>query len=171
MEQRYTSAETSINASKLPALVKKGLKMGLFDGVSVLDYGCGKYTGHVAAAMMEKASAYYPYDPYNQGEETNAHSLIEQGNACQVSTNTAVICSNVLNVIMEDDIIIDIIRNGLKLGRYMYVTVYTGKGDGVGRPTKKGCFQRNEKLSTYVALAEKAGARVCWQKDGILCLE
>lgn len=171
MEQRYSSAETSINATKLPALVKKGLKMGLFDGVSVLDYGCGKYTDHIAAAMMEKASAYYPYDPYNQDERINVHSLKEQGNTCMMSTNTAVICSNVLNVIAEDEIIVGIIRNGLKLGRYMYVTVYTGKGDGIGRPTKKGCYQRNEKLSAYVALAEKAGANVCWQKDGILCLE
>ena len=167
----YTSAETSINSTRLPVLIKKGLKMGLFDGKSVLDYGCGKYTDHIAAAMLEKASAYHPYDPYNQSDVTNTYSLIEQGNACMMSTNTAVICSNVLNVIAEDDIIIEIIRDSLKLGRYMYITVYTGNGSGVGRPTKKGCYQRNAKLSAYAALAEKAGARVCWQKSGILCLE
>ena len=30
-----------------------------------------------------------------------------------------------------------------------YISIYTGKGDGIGRITKKDCYQRNQKISKY----------------------
>ena len=40
MDQKYTSANTSVNKNYLPAVYNK---VKLNKGESVLDYGCGKY--------------------------------------------------------------------------------------------------------------------------------
>ena len=45
MSQKYTSAATSINSAKLPAVFKKLPEKP----VALLDYGCGKYTDHIRA--------------------------------------------------------------------------------------------------------------------------
>ena len=41
MEQIYTSANTSVNSSRLPKIYN--LAKEKIEGKSVLDYGCGKY--------------------------------------------------------------------------------------------------------------------------------
>ena len=147
MIQTYTSAATSINSAKLPAVFKK-LPV---KPVALLDYGCGKYTDHIRAALP--GVAYIPYDKYNQSAAVNrrAGTYVRSFQAAGVAVD--VVCSNVLNVIAEDAIIESIaadIRRIIAGGGSAYITVYEGNRSGAGRQTGPDQYQRNEKLSAYL---------------------
>ena len=50
MKQTFTSAGTSINRDKLPAVFRKAD----FTSRAIFDYGCGKYTDHIREYLNRK---------------------------------------------------------------------------------------------------------------------
>lgn len=150
MKQTYTSSATSINSTKLPAVYRRAKLSAPF----VLDYGCGKYTDHIKAELNKQGRHLFPYDPYNQPEQTNKKTMESLRIACDHELPMDVICSNVLNVIDDDKTVLFIaetIENIVtKTGGTAYITVYEGNRSGVGRQTGKDQYQRNEPLRNYL---------------------
>lgn len=144
MKQQYASADTSINSVKLPAIYGKLAARDILRGVSVLDYGCGKYTAHLRTFAHEHgAHTWQGYDKYNQDTATNRNALN--------GLYDIAIVSNVLNVVKEDDIVKDIVAHALDLAETVYITVYQGDKTGVGKSTQNGkSWQRNAGLEWYV---------------------
>lgn len=142
--QKYSSAETSINSSKLPAIYGKLAKQNIRD-CHLLDYGCGKYLRYIKIWCKARNIKYLPYDIFNQPQKVNEASLL----AASKAENLVVICSNVLNVIEEDDIVQNIVETLVSFKAPVFTTIYEGDGKGKGRATKRDCWQRNEKLRQY----------------------
>lgn len=149
--QKYTSANTSINSSKLPAIYKM-ISDKLSPGMIGLDYGGGRFDNAIEA-LAESDITLYVYDPYNRSDSYNKKSIsaiTKNGGA------DFIVCSNVLNVIAEEDARAIVIRNinrYLKSGCYAYFTVYEGSGTGEGGETKSG-YQLNRKTADYVGEIE-----------------
>lgn len=138
--QTYTSKETSISTVNK---VYKDLPITTEPKV-ILDYGCGKYNNNKEIAES-KGYIWLGYDPYNRTDEENNESMLyitRNGKA------DIVICSNVLNVIAENDIIQSIANTLPMFGNKVLVTIYEGDKSGIGKVTKKG-YQRNEKAIEY----------------------
>ena len=150
MSQTYTSAGTSINRTKLPAVYRKVVITTPF----VFDYGCGKYTAHIRDHVADQDAYYLPYDPYNQREPVNKKSLTMVDRCCETHKPVTIVCSNVLNVINSDYEIETIVNNISNIVAYTdgvaYITVYEGDKSGVGRQTGKDQYQRNEPLKAYL---------------------
>lgn len=152
MAQTYTSARTSMNARKLPKVYGKlpPLPRHSF----LFDYGCGKYTDHIRSALP--GVVYCPYDPFNQPADVNARSLYYVRTAAHIRMPVTVVCSNVLNVIDDDDTLRDIAATiawiVVRSGGTGYVTVYAGDRSGTGRQTGPDQYQRNEPLQAYLHL-------------------
>lgn len=153
MSQTHTSATTSINKTKLPAVYNR---FTLAPGSVVLDYGCGRYTDHIRRhAAMQLCCAYLPFDPYNQPRKTNQKSLIKFTElTADTDLPAVVVCSNVLNVIDNDDTVQAVANHLVRLatmaGGRALVTVYEGDGSGNGRETGPDQWQRNEKIRSYL---------------------
>ena len=148
--QTCTIAKTSINSGRLPAVYSR---LPYFKGRVILDWGCGRYTDHIRAALPGHL-AYLPYDPFNQPEEVNRDTLALVRIAVHTETPVTVICSNVLNVIDNDDEVRNI-ANWLRYivtetGGIGYVTVYEGDRSGTGRKTGPDQYQRNAPLRDYL---------------------
>ena len=141
--QRYTSAGTSINKNKLPAVFSK---ITFTKGSTVLDYGCGRYIDHIRAKVTEQGCENYTYDPYNLPSSKLPEGEVTYG-----------VCSNVLNVIAEDNIMDDIIKTVCEKSEIAYFTVYEGDKTGVGKATGKDSYQRNAKTIWYAKLMQKMG--------------
>lgn len=150
-EQLYTSANTSINKTKLPAIYN-AFKFN--PGSVVLDYGCGKYINHIRNKMYENGCTWYGYDKYNQSDEFNqvAELLMEHKDYFDVG-----VCSNVLNVIDSIDVIKSIIKDIKDCCKTAVFFIYEGNGSGNGSVSKKDCWQRNEKVSQYAELMSGMG--------------
>lgn len=143
--QEYRSDKTSINSSKLPVI----FKLVKFKPKTMnLDYGGGKFDN--ATKFLEtKDVTNLIYDPYNRSSEHNNEVLdiIRKNNGADTVT-----CSNVLNVIKEENIRFDVISNIYKLlktGGTAYFTVYEGDRSNNARPTKAG-YQLNRKTADYL---------------------
>lgn len=139
--QQFSSANTSINSKKLPRLYN------IIDGLAhctIVDYGCGRYTDHIVDWAMSRDIWWYGYDKYNQPEDANKCAIKHLADA------DFVFCSNVLNVIAEDDVIANIIRDIVRPHATTIITVYEGDRSGVGRATGADQYQRNCKKSWYV---------------------
>ena len=151
MKQSFTSARTSVNSGKLPKVY--GLLPPLPRHHILFDYGCGKYTDHIAAAVP---CVYCPYDPFNKPEDVNARSVYYVRVAMRAHYPVTVVCSNVLNVIDSDDAMQDIANTIMQIvyhtGGTGYVTVYEGDRSGVGRQTGPDQYQRNAPLRDYLRL-------------------
>ena len=146
--QKFTSANTSINSTKLPKVYTKVQLTG-----AVLDYGCGKYIGHIRHHLYENDAYLLPYDPYNQSDEVNFDTMRKLKKIMENGEHLNIVCSNVLNVI-DDDEMIQMIAD--RIQRWIertdgtaYITVYEGNRTGVGRQTGKDQYQRNEPLVFY----------------------
>lgn len=144
-EQEYTSANTSINASKLPAIFKL---VNLPSGSMNLDFGGGCYN-NASEYLATKDVTNLIYDPYNRSSEHNKNVLdtIRKNNGADTAT-----CSNVLNVIKEETArhtVIQNIYNLLKSNGVAYFTVYEGTGKGNEGSTKSG-YQLNRKTVDYI---------------------
>lgn len=144
-EQEYTSAATSINFSKLPAVFRM---INLQPGTINLDYGGGR-ADNVEEALAPKKVRNLVYDPYNRSAEHNKaviDRVKENGGADTITI------SNVLNVIKEPSVRQVVIKNAYKLLKQdgtCYITVYEGRGDGVEGPTKAG-YQLNKPTKDYI---------------------
>ena len=144
-KQEYTSANTSINSSKLPAVFNI---ISFKPNTINLDYGGGKFD-NATEFLKTKDVTNLVYDPYNRSIEHNNEVLdiIRKNNGADTVT-----CSNVLNVIKEENIRFDVINNIYKLlktGGIAYFTVYEGDRSNNARPTKAG-YQLNRKTIDYL---------------------
>ena len=144
-EQKYSSAATSINSSKLPAL----FKLVKFEEGSInLDYGGGKFDNVAEYLEDTYGATNLVYDKYNRTAEHNRDVLAQIRKNGGADTVT---CSNVLNVIAEESERLAVLRNCkryLKSGGTCYITVYEGNGSGEEGPTKAG-YQLNRKTKDY----------------------
>lgn len=145
MTQKNTSANTSINKSKLPTAYKTYVPHGI-----VLDYGCGKYIDHIKQYCFDKGCiGYLPYDKYNQPDDINK-AVLAFG---RIHGADVIYCCNVLNVIDSDDAILDVlndINTCMHLYSTAYIQIYEGDKSGIGKVTKADCYQRNEPTSEYI---------------------
>lgn len=144
-EQEFSSAATSINSTKLPAIYNM---VNFRPGDVVVDFGGGKFDNAVNY-LKDKGVTLLVYDPYNRSAEHNKEVLRilkEHGGA------DAAVNSNVLNVIKEPEAREAVLRNIKKItkrGAPIYITVYEGKGDGAEGPTKSE-YQLNRKTGDYM---------------------
>ena len=145
IEQEFTSQNTSINSTKLPAI----FKLVKFEPNTInLDYGGGKFD-NAAEYLKEFDVTNLVYDPYNRTGAHNSEVIktIKQNGGADSAT-----CSNVLNVVKEENVRINILNNIKKLVKpngKIYITVYEGSGSGDGAPTKAG-YQMNRKTDDYL---------------------
>lgn len=156
MAQTVTSARTSVNSSKLPAVYGKIKALHPF----VFDYGCGKHVAHIREHVDSMNAFYMPFDPYNQPNAVNKPSLKMLMKCIQYKKPVDVICSNVLNVIDDDDTVRKIAEHIMHIvnstGGTGYVTVYEGDRSGIARYTGADSYQRNAPLRSYLPLFHNA---------------
>ena len=162
MKQNHSSAGTSINATKLPAIYSK---LSAKHDCVILDYGCGRYLDLIKAWCEPRHITYLPYDRFNQPEEVNQESLRMAALAAR-NDSLMIICSNVLNVIDSDEVVAEIANQLLSFHAPVYITVYEGDRSCKGRESKDDCWQRNERLHDYLRFFPEA-ART--QKGMIVC--
>lgn len=139
------SAYTSVNKDKVPALFSQAADKGVLKpGMSVLDFGCGRWPETVAEFLAERGIAdldqwdpnWFPDADYKPDSAYDAGCL-----------------SNVLNVIgakREREAVLKTVWDALKPGGVMLVTVYEGDGSGASGPSREGCWQERRKLQSYV---------------------
>ena len=141
--QKYTSKNTSVNTKVLPAVYNKVCWDKFTAGARVLDWGCGKDTTLVKNILSKHGLVHIGYDPNWGSEENNsiAQSLL--------GTADVFVCSNVLNVIDDDNVITDICHKA-EQHKYFFITVYEGDRSGVGKRSKEDCYQRNAKPNAYI---------------------
>lgn len=155
-DQEYSSANTSINSSKLPLLFKL---VKFKNGSLNLDYGGGKFDNVAEYLKKEYNVTNLVYDPYNRTQEHNKNVLNKVRKNGGADTVT---CSNVLNVIKEENARLAVIKNCknyLKAGGTVYFTVYEGTGNNDSKPTKAG-YQLNRKTEDYVDEIKKVFSNV-----------
>lgn len=154
MKQKYTSKRTSVNVTKIPALFKKVdwdlHKSNRIDWIN-FDYGCGKSCGVVTNFLGGKGLKNIPYDPFNLPHDMNQNALRRVEVLRGVDSVT---CSNVLNVIMEDSIRTEVIKNIktlLRINGVAYFTVYEGDKTGIIKvDDERDSVQLNRKAKTYL---------------------
>lgn len=155
--QKYDSADTSIaqicaiytNFTK-PKYYTTGKKVGpkiFAKGDNVLDWGGGKYDlgKEYMAGYGINVSV---YDPFNRSAAHNNAVLRK----FKTKRPDVIVCSNVLNVIAEDHVIRDLIKNIRKYtgpNTLVIFSVYEGNRSSIGHPTTKG-YQRNEPTINYL---------------------
>lgn len=145
--QQYSSANTSSNKNKLPAIfhkldwvkLKKDFTKDTY--LKVLDYGAGKYTNHIRKYLENYQIEYYPFDPYNCNDKENDKAVSIRPDV--------IVCSNVLNVIAEDRIVFDIhMKFWTSLVPY-FITIWDGDKSEIGKVTICG-YQRNQNIHKYI---------------------
>jgi hypothetical protein len=161
MAQNYSSASTSINSKRLPAVYGKIKPSALGRLDLVFDYGAGKYVSHIREYVHSTACradgerpVYVEYDKYNQSKETNETAMNALFLAECIEHSVAIISSNVLNVIDDDDTVAAIcewLDKKAKCGEDIYVTVYEGDKSGVGGQSGADSYQRNMKTRDYLS--------------------
>lgn len=156
MRQEYSSKDTSIS------VVNKVYKQYNFHPFrTVLDYGGGKYDKN-KDYMKQYLVNVLVYDKYNRSEEENLLAL-------SLPYYDYLVCSNVLNVIKEDEVVDEILNHMLSINADLYLfTVYEGDKSGVGKVTKKG-YQRNQRLDFYKSLLENYFSTVSNQRGILVC--
>jgi hypothetical protein len=141
--QSISSADTSINSSKLPAVFSK---IKFEPGTVNLDIGGGRFD-NATEFLATQGVTNYIFDPYNRTPEHNTAVAAKTENG----QSDTVTISNVLNVIKEPEARELVLLNAidaLKPGGTVYITIYEGDGSGVGKETSKG-YQLNKKTVEY----------------------
>lgn len=134
--QKYTSANTSINSTKLPMVYTNKIAKEIIANKKVIDVGGGKFDNAIeyCKTLNTKLSV---YDKYNRTEEHNKKVLSE----CY----DVAIISNVLNVIDDRMARADVVSLASDMADTILITVYEGNGSGIGKVSKKDCWQENRK--------------------------
>ena len=161
--QKHSSKNTSVNTTRLPAVYNKidWHRYAHPINYHVFDIGCGKIeTQHLIYDKLRqhKIKNFYPWDPNHKCLGNKIKTVTAM---TSVDTSKVIICSNVLNVIDDNKSLNNLIAficdmsviqesNGVYRMNPVYITVYEGDKSGVGRETKKDCWQRNECLSVYL---------------------
>ena len=147
-EQSITSADTSINVSKLPQGYTKLIKNNTFKkGDVVLDIGGGRFDNAVDT-LKEKDVTVKVYDPFNRSLEHN-RAVVETVRNGQADK---VVSFNTLNVIPEEANRLKVIEqahNALKENGEAFFTVYGDPKKKAGA-TVKG-YQAHLPLKDYVS--------------------
>lgn len=168
--QRITSANTSINSKRVPALFKhRAFKP---EGV-IVDVGGGKWNNAVDYVRATYGNRMYVWDPYNR---TRRHNNMVEHHCTALGGFDTVTCSNVLNVIENDsdrDIVIRNCYNMLKPGGTAYFYIYEGDKSWNGRETRAG-YQCNRPAASYMmsisavfdAKAIRRGQMLIVKKEG-----
>ena len=138
--QGVTSANTSLN--QIPSVWKS---IDYENVERILDYGCGKYD-KFKEFIESKGIEYFGYDKYNRSDEENYNAL----HSCP----DLIVCANVLNVIDNTYEIFEILEFISTYNKPVVFSIYEGDKSGVGRVTKKDCYQRNQKTKDYVMMIE-----------------
>jgi len=141
--QNYTSKNTSVNITKLPAVYSKVHWDKLPPGARVLDWGCGKDATLTKQTLDKHGLVHIGYDPNWLSVEDNKVAEKWLGLA------GAFVCSNVLNVIDDEQAIRDICYKAAQ-HKYFFITVYEGDKSRIGKRSKEDCYQRNEKVKAYL---------------------
>lgn len=143
--QMYTSKDTSLN--QVPALHKKVAKeLGKVN----FDNGAGKYnkaTEYLAGYGVTNIC----YDKYNRTKEENDKAL--NHGKCDTST-----IANVLNVLDNEQTMIEVLqlsKKMLKPNGKVYISVYEGNKTGIGKQSKKDCYQQNKRTKDYIPTIKK----------------
>ncbi len=145
-EQEFTSKDTSINSTKLPAIYS----LVNFPKESfVVDYGGGKFDN--AMKYLESIDCEgRVYDPYNRDSEYNRETV----RLCKSHGGADIgLCSNVLNVIKEPKarkLVLTNMKKLVKPNGDIYITVYEGSGTGEGKQSQKDSYQLNRKTADYL---------------------
>ena len=141
MKQKFTSANTSINKTKAPAIYNMKKAIELMTNKSIIDVGGGKYDTAIEKAK-EYNAAVSIYDAYNRSNEHNNKVLSN-------NYDIAVI-SNVLNVISEKEERLAVVKLSLSKAPIVLITVYEGDGSGIGKQTGSDSWQENRKTVDYM---------------------
>ena len=144
-EQEFSSAATSINGSKLPAIFKL---VDFHTNTLNLDYGGGKFDT-ATEYLKTLGVTNLIYDKFNRTAQHNQEVIraVRENGGADTCT-----LSNVLNVIKEESIRHEILVNIhklLKSNGILYITVFEGKPGQKEGPTKSG-YQLARKTSEYI---------------------
>lgn len=166
MVQKYTSKDTSINT--VSAVYKK---VNFLKGTAILDYGGGRYDTNKKYMKDNFNCNVLVYDPYNRSIEHN--QKVRQ--YFEKSPALFVVCSNVLNVIQEDIIILNILGDIYKLmdkQGTLYIKIYERDKSGIGCETNKG-WQRNQRTDAYIVYIQQVFGINCdiKKKNNILIVK
>jgi len=151
--QKYTSAETSINLTRTPAIAK------LVDwkpGTTNIDLGCGKKPELMIEYLKTQGVVGVGIDPYNRTKIQNREAR------SKVRKADTVTISNVLNVIKEKKYrreLLETAKGMVKATGKVLITVYEGDRSGKGRATSKG-WQEHRATGDYVAELKKVFCKV-----------
>lgn len=151
LKQEFSSRDTSINKTKVPAVYKMVKETeGWSKGTVNIDIGGGKYDTLTNALQADGVESFI-YEPYGRTSNENAYILAQlQSKTLLGDTAT---CSNVLNVIKESAVranVIHQVAKSIKPDGTAYFTIYEAKGNGIGAVSKNDCWQNNRKAETYV---------------------
>lgn len=148
--QKISSADTSINSSKLPQGYNTLKKENVFkEGDVVLDIGGGKFDNAVKDLSKSNVEVKI-YDPFNRSPEHNK-SVVDKVKDGQVDK---VVSFNTLNVIPEEINRLKVVKqahNALKDKGQAFFTVYEKKG--LAGNTNKG-YQTSMSTKEYIPLIE-----------------
>ena len=151
-----TSAKTSINKNKVPAIFKLVHNDGGWEFYQRnLDIGGGKFDTATKWLWDNYSINNHIYDPYNRTMGNNCYAL----GFFEYDTVTI---SNVLNVIESDARILDILHLAqAKVGwaGKVFISVYEGDRSGKFK-IGKDSMQRNWKLDQYLPLVKQVFANV-----------
>lgn len=158
--QKYSSANTSVNSKRLPALFNK-LDFQKLSGngdcpLLIVDFGCGKYSDTTRSLLREKYQdtiymSYLPADPTFQPDNyENLEDIVEDWRKTFDRGVVVCVCSNVLNVIKEDPVIWSIKNRLFAITPFSFFSVYEGNKTGIGSHTKLDCWQRNRRIEDYI---------------------
>jgi hypothetical protein len=159
--QKHSSKNTSINTTRVPAVYNK-IYWGSYDNYHIFDIGCGQLkTQRMIKGFLNDHGVknFYPWDPNHKCLSNKIETITAMNN---MDTQKVIICSNVLNVIDNDKSLNNLIAficdmsviqepSGIYRMNPVYVTVYEGDKSGIGRETKRDCWQRNEQLIFYLS--------------------
>lgn len=160
MKELITSRNTSVNKDTIPAIYTKLNKDSVY-GTHIFDVGCGKWTKHIAKYAKENGLCeyYHGFDPFNQKPDHNAKITDTAWKEKFENNPNVFISSNVLNVIQNAErqrAYLQSIFRMMKDIDECYITVYEGNKSGIGKITKKDCWQENKKLIEYFELVNMA---------------
>lgn len=151
MKQEYSSADTSLNQVSRAYTVYQS-KVGFRRGSYILDYGGGRFDT-AKDFMKQYGCTVRIFDPFNRTKAHNDSVLAYT----RKHTPDYIINANVLNVIKENEVVDDVVRNISRLAgknTLCIFCVYEGNGTGRGTRTTKG-WQRNQRTASYVPVIQR----------------
>jgi hypothetical protein len=136
--QLFTSAGTCLK--QVPALFKWWQARHGFRGVN-LDLGGGKYDVPCENLV---------HDPYNRSK---CHNLETLAKVAALGGADSVTIANVLNVIDSEAARAKVLRSAkrhARRGAPVLFSMHEGDRSGIGRETRRGCWQSNRRAKNYV---------------------